>query len=130
MIVNGLKTIRERDSESAKLATYGMAGFKVTTLISADKIVEKIPVWLGAEDSVEVITEKEVKVTLPLSKKEPKVTIVYDTPVKAPIKKGDVLAHLIIKDENINEKVNLLAVKDIEKAGYFKRVKQIISSWF
>ena len=107
-----------------------MAGFKVTTLISADKIVEKIPVWLGAEDSVEVITEKEVKVTLPLSKKEPKVTIVYDTPVKAPIKKGDVLAHLIIKDENINEKVNLLAVKDIEKAGYFKRVKQIISSWF
>ena len=130
VIVNGLKTIRERDSESAKLATYGMAGFKVTTLISADKIVEKIPVWLGAEDSVEVITEKEVKVTLPLSKKEPKVTIVYDTPVKAPIKKGDVLAHLIIKDENINEKVNLLAVKDIEKAGYFKRVKQIISSWF
>ena len=130
VIVNGLKTIRERDSESAKLATYGMAGFKVTTLISADKIVEKIPVWLGAEDSVEVITEKEVKVTLPLSKKEPKVTIVYDTPVKAPIKKGDVLAHLIIKDENINEKVNLLAIKDIEKAGYFKRVKQIISSWF
>ena len=130
VIVNGLKSIRERDEESSKLATYGMAGFKVITLISKDKLVEKIPVWLGTEDFVEVITEKEVKVTLPRSKKEPKVSIVYDTPVTAPIKKGDVLAHLVIKDENINTKVNLLATKDIEKAGYFKRVKQIILSWF
>ena len=73
LVVNGLKTIKERDEESSKLATYGMAGFKVITLISKDKIVEKIPVWLGAEDFVEVITDKEVKVTLPRSKKEPKV---------------------------------------------------------
>ena len=130
LVVNGLKSIRERDEESSKLATYGMAGFKVITLISKDKVVEKIPVWLGTEDEVEVITDREVKVTLPRSKKEPKVSIVYDTPVTAPIKKGDVLAHLVIKDENINTKVNLLATKDIEKAGYFKRVKQIILSWF
>lgn len=130
LVVNGLKTIRERDEESAKLATYGMAGFQTRTLISKDKVVEKLPVWLGTEDTVDVITEKELKITLSRSKKEPKVMISYDTPVKAPIKKGDVLAHLIIKNENISEKVNLLAAKDIEKAGYFKRVKQIISSWF
>ena len=130
LVVNGLKSIRERDEESAKLAKYGLAGFKVLTLISKGKVVEKIPVWLGTEDFVEVVTDRELKLTLPLTKKEPKVMISYDTPVKAPVKKGDVLATLIIKDTDLNERVNLVATKDIEKAGYFKRVKQIISSWF
>ena len=130
LIVNGLKTIRERDEESTKLATYGMAGFKVKTLVSKGKIAEKIPVWLGTEDFIEVETEKELKLTLPRSKKEPTILISYDTPVKAPVKKGDVLGQLIIKDVNINETINLLATKDIEKAGYFKRIKQIFMSWF
>lgn len=130
LVVNGLNTIRERDEESSKLATYGMAGFKVTTLVKKDKVVTQIPVWLGEADFVDVITEKELKVTLPRSKKEPKIFISYDTPVKAPIKKGDVLAKLIIKDKDFNQTINLLATKNVEKAGYFKRVKQIISSWF
>lgn len=130
LVINGLESMQARDEESRRLATYGTAGFMTSTLVAKDKVVESIPVWLGTEDTVDAITEKEYKMTHARGKKTPKITISYNTPVVAPIKKGDIIATLKIGEGENQASMNLLAAKDIEKAGYFKRLKQTLKSWF
>ncbi len=130
LVVNGLESMKERDEESRRLATYGSAGFITSTLVAKDKVVDSIPVWLGKEDSVEVITEKEYKMTHARGKKTPHITISYNSPIVASVKKGDIIATLKIGEGETVETMNLLAAKDVEKAGYFKRLKQTIKSWF
>lgn len=130
LVVNGLESMKDRDEESRRLAAYGTAGFITTTLVAKNRVVESIPVWLGEEDSVEAITETEYKMTHARGKKKPKIIISYNSPVVAPIKKGDVIATLKIGEADELKTINLLANKDVGKAGYFKRLKQTIKSWF
>lgn len=130
LVVNGLESMKERDEESRRLATYGSNGFITSTLVVKDKVVDTIPVWLGQEDGVDAVTEKEYKMTHAKGRKTPVIKISYNSPIVAPVKKGDIIATLKIGEGETVETMNLLAAKDVEKAGYFKRLKQTIKSWF
>lgn len=130
LVINGLNSMKERDEESRRLATYGSNGFITSTLVVKDKVVDTIPVWLGQEDGVDAVTEKEYKMTHAKGRKTPVIKISYNSPIVAPVKKGDIIATLKIGEGETVETMNLLAAKDVEKAGYFKRLKQTIKSWF
>ncbi|MBQ8251316.1 MAG: D-alanyl-D-alanine carboxypeptidase [Alphaproteobacteria bacterium] len=130
LVVNGLSSMKERDEESRRLATYGSNGFITTTLVVKDKVVDTIPVWLGQEEGVDAVTEKEYRMTRAKGKKTPIIKISYNSPIVAPVKKGDIIATLKIGEGETVETMNLLAAKDVKKAGYFKRLKQTIKSWF
>lgn len=130
LVINGLESMKDRDEESRRFATYGSAGFMTSTLVAKNKVVESIPVWLGTEDSVDAVTEKEYRMTHARGRKTPNITISYNSPIVAPIKKGDVIATLKIGEGEQVETMNLLAAKDVAKAGYFKRLKQTLKSWF
>ncbi len=130
LVVNGLSSMKERDEESRRLATYGSNGFITTTLVVKDKVVDTIPVWLGQEEGVDAVTEKEYRMTHAKGRKTPIIKISYNSPIVAPVKKGDIIATLKIGEGETVETMNLLAAKDVEKAGYFKRLKQTIKSWF
>ena len=130
LVVNGLNSDKERSVAARNLANYGGAGFVRTKIATRDAVVDTIPVQLGTEDGVNALVERDFYVTQARGKKLPTVKLVYDTPVKAPIKKGTVLGALEINGGEKITKIDVVAEKDIQKAGYFKRVKQIISSWF
>jgi len=130
LVVNGLSSMKERDEESRRLATYGSNGFITTTLVVKDKVVDTIPIWLGQEEGVDAVTEKEYRMTHAKGRKTPIIKISYNSPIVAPVKKGDIIATLKIGEGETVETMNLLAAKDVEKAGYFKRLKQTIKSWF
>lgn len=130
LVLNGLKTSKQRDFESNRLASYGARSFITRTIVEKDKVIESIPVWLGEVDTVDAVTEKNYRITQELTKRIPTVTLSYDTPVSAPIKKGDVIAMLKIDNGSKIDTVKLLAATDVKKAGYFKKLKQIILSWF
>ena len=130
LVVNGLDSEKSRSIEAKKLANYGGAGFATRQVVMHGAVGAEIPVWLGTVDTVEAVAETDYYVTQPTGRKLPSIKVVYDTPIKAPVKKGDVIASLEIENQDKVKKINLIAAKDVEKAGYFKRVKQIISSWF
>ena len=130
LVVNGLNSEKERSVEARNLANYGGAGFVRTQIASRDAVVATVPVWFGSVDVVDALVERDFYVTQARGKKLPTVKLVYDTPVKAPIKKGAVIGTLEINEGEKITKIDVVAAKDVQKAGYFKRVKQIISSWF
>lgn len=130
LVINGLKSMRERQSEAQKLMNWGLMGFENVLLIKKGQPIEKIPVWLGKQEEVEVVAANSFTATQPKgSKNMNNIKVVYDSPVMAPIQKGQKLGSLIIQSDSGEQFVDLIADQSVEKVGYFGKMKKIIFSW-
>lgn len=128
MVVNGLKTMADRSKESKSLISWGMANFENAQILSPEKTLVEVPVWLGKEKTVPAVPDEQLVYTIN-KWDNPKIEsqVQYNQPVKAPIKKGQYLGTITTKLPNgqmVERK--LLAGKDIEKLGYFAKVKALI----
>jgi D-alanyl-D-alanine carboxypeptidase (penicillin-binding protein 5/6) len=60
-----------------------------------------------------------------------KLSVVYDGPIKAPIKAGQHVADLVVKTADTPPQLMpLVAEKDVEEAGFFRRIWLAIKSIF
>ena len=128
MVINGLKTMAERAAESQKVMSWGAANFENVHILSPGKKLADVPVWLGEELTVPSASQDEVIQTIPKwDTPEIKSVIRFDGPVKAPIKVGQKLGEIttILPDGN-TQKNNLVAMKDVQKLGYFAKIKALL----
>ena len=121
---SGFETKNDRSSESAKLLTYGLTNFDLVKINDQNKPIEKIDVWLGKEDQVGVYVNQDIYKTIKKAKKKLlKVTIKYDGPIEAPIKKNEVVGKMkVVYDQELIGEYNLLAIKDVEKVNMITRL--------
>ncbi|MDD4556975.1 MAG: D-alanyl-D-alanine carboxypeptidase [Alphaproteobacteria bacterium] len=123
-VLSGMSSMKERSEESEKLMSWGFRNFDNYQLLTKDKKIKDIPVWMGDRKMVSVYPQRDVTMSLSkLDANRVKMTIVYDTPVKAPIKQGDVLGQIRIEipeKETIN--IPLVASDTVYKKGFFSRV--------
>ena len=126
---SGFKTKNSRSKESTKLLTYGLTNFDLVEIAKSKIAFQKIDVWLGKEDSVEAYTDQDIYKTIKKAKKKLlKVTIKYDGPVEAPIKKDQKIAKLrIVYDQELVGEYDLLAMKDIKKVNILSRLMKSIN---
>tara|TARA_B100000427_G_scaffold230608_1_gene193775 strand:- start:66 stop:1217 length:1152 start_codon:yes stop_codon:yes gene_type:complete len=128
-VASGFKTKKERSRESAKLLAWGRTHFDLIEIVKKDSELTELDVWLGNKDKVKVYVNKNVYKTIPKARKRYlKAIVEYQGPVKAPIKKNDVLGILKIfyKDEIINE-YEVLAFEDIKKLNIINRLIKSIN---
>ena len=121
---SGFETKNSRSKESAKLLTWGLTNFDTVEIAKKNEKFDELDVWLGKKSKVSVHSDQDIFKTLPKAKKRfLKGKIIYEGPIKAPIKKNDNLAILKIfyKDELINE-FNLFSTEDIKKVNIFSRI--------
>ena len=126
---SGFNTKNDRSRESAKLLTWGLTNFDLIEIAKANKPFEEIDVWLGKKDTVKTYLKEDIYKTIPKARKKLlKVTINYNGPIEAPIKKDDILGKIKIsyKGEIINE-YNLLSYEDIKKLNIFSRLMKSIN---
>ena len=110
------------DQESLKLLTYGLTNFDLVEISKSDQPINKVEVWLGKENSVDVYTKENIYKTIKRVKKL-KIKVVYNGPVEAPIQKDQPIAKLkIIYDEELIDEYDLLAFKEIDKVNIFSRL--------
>ncbi len=121
---SGFETKNARSRESSKLLTYGLTNFDVVEINNANKTIDKVDVWLGKEDQVDVYVNENIYKTIKKAKKRLlKVALKYEGPVEAPIKKNDILGKFrVVYDEELIGEYELLAAKDIEKVNIFTRL--------
>ncbi|MGI9382360.1 MAG: D-alanyl-D-alanine carboxypeptidase family protein, partial [Methyloligellaceae bacterium] len=122
-VVNGLKSKRQRQSETRKLLEWGFRSFKQWKLFDADETVGEALVWGGSKRYVQLVGKGDVHILLPrTSNRKIKASIVYEGPLKPPIKKGDQVAILrvVTPNETTNE-VPLYAAEDIGSSGVMMR---------
>ena len=128
-VASGFNTKNERSKESAKLLMWGMSNFDVVEISKKESEITELDVWLGKKRMVKVYTKNDIYKTIPKARKKYlKVTIDYNGPVKAPIKKDDILGKLKIsyKDKIIDEH-DLLAFENVKKLNIFSRLIRSIN---
>ena len=132
MVVAGLTSFNQRIEESVRLISWGFSAWMAKPLFSANAKVGSAKVQLGSSDEVSLIAPRNLAVTLPAGLGGvPKVSIVYNGPLKAPIAKGQHVADLVVTTADTPpQHMPLVAGEAVEEAGFFGRLwiglKQLI----
>ncbi len=121
LVVNGLKSGRDRAEEGARLLGWGLSGFENVMLFTVGDTVGEADVVLGKDQTVPLKIKQDVLVTLPKSEKdEVEVKIQYNGPIKAPVSAGDEIGSMIVDIPGMAPlEYPLFAAKNVEKQGFF-----------
>jgi D-alanyl-D-alanine carboxypeptidase (penicillin-binding protein 5/6) len=133
MVVAGLDSFNGRIQESVKFMDWGFRSWKSQPLFAKGKRVGEAKVQLGSEDTVVLLAPRNLAVTLPagLASGNVRVKIVYDGPVKAPIKQGQHIANLVVQTgDTAPQTMPLIAAEAVDEAGFFGRLWAGIASLF
>ena len=120
---SGFETKSSRSKESSKILTYGLTNFDLVEVVKAKQPIEKIDVWLGKKH-VDVYVDQDIYKTIKKAKKRLlKVSVKYNGPIEAPVKKDQVVGKLrVVYDEEIFGEYDLLASTNVEKVNIFTRL--------
>ncbi len=131
LVLNGMNTMRERSEESERLMDWAFANFEDVTLFAAGDVVDQAPVWLGASPTVPLVGAQDLTVTMPRNwRKNAKVQISYDAPVRAPVAKGATLGKLSVAGDGVpSMDVPLLAGADVPKLSLPGRAMAVLSHY-
>ena len=126
---SGFNTKNDRSRESAKLLTWGLTNFDLVEITKANTPIEDIDVWLGKKDTVKTYIKNDIYKTIPKGKKRLlKVSLNYNGPIQAPIKKDDILGKLKLTfDGELIEEYDLLAYEDVKKLNVFSRLMKSVN---
>ena len=95
LVINGLKTAKDRAEEGRKLLQWGFRAFEAKTLFNADDVIGTAQLFGGAEGSVPLVADGPVKVLLPRGGTERlTASILYTGPIAAPVQQGAQIARL------------------------------------
>ena len=124
MVVAGLDSFNGRITESVKFMDWGFKAWTAKPLFPKGKRVETADVQLGDAATVGLVAPRNLAVTLPAgAAANMSVKVVYDGPVKAPIKAGQHIADLVVTTpETGAQTMPLVAETDVGEVGFFGRL--------
>ena len=132
MVVAGLPSFNGRVEESVKFMDWGFRAWQAKPLVAQGRQVATAEVQMGSASTVGLVAGKPLSVTLP-GGMSPSLAakVVYDGPVKAPIKAGDHIADLVVTSPGLPEqRLPLVAASDVATAGFFGRAWAGLRSFF
>ena len=127
-IVLGEDVGKVRNEETAELLDYGFNMYKVDLVKSKDEVITDIKIDKGDKDKISVSSNEDLLVL----KKKSELSKDYDletklNEIKLPIKEGDVLGKVLVKEGNkIIKEAELVANESVNKLGYFKTLLETI----
>ena len=124
LVINGLKTSRARSSEAARLLDWGFRDTVIYPLFKKGEEIEKADVWLGEQQKVSLVFGKPLILTLTRkARRSLKVKLKYDSPIPAPIKKGDQVGLIFVEANNMNTiKIPVIVAAEVQQQGSLGRL--------
>ena len=121
---SGFETKSSRSRESSKLLTYGLTNFDLVEINKSNEPIDQVNVWLGKKKAVDVYVNKDIYKTIKKAKKKLlKVSIRYDGPIEAPVKKDQKVGSFrVVYDEELIGEYDLLALNNVQKVNIFTRL--------
>lgn len=125
VVLNGEKGESDRSADAKKLFDYGTKAFKEATVFDPGEIISEARVWGGSRYFVPLVSEGAAHIIVPRGSTGTgrlKASLVYQGPLKAPVKKGDAVGYLKVESpEGIISKVPVFASMDVPKSGVLAR---------
>lgn len=123
LVLNGLPSEKARADESVRLLDWGFRSFKPYKLFTAGTPIENAPVWQGTYSEVPLVSTTDVDLILSTEqRKDMKVSVVYQTPVIAPVAAGQRIGTIRIEAPEMPvREFPLVAGGAVERQGIFSR---------
>ena len=131
-IVLGEKEGKVRNKETEELLDYGFNQYEMIKIKEKGEILKEINIDKANPNKVTVTLDKDILVLQKRNnpKKEYTSEIKIDN-LKLPLKKGDVIGKLLVKDgTNTIKQVNLVSNEEIKKENFFKLWLNVIKNVF
>ena len=97
VVLNGMKRERDRATEARRLLDVGYREFKDYRLADNSKTVGDAELWGGVKNTVGVTVKDPLVILLPVeSRRDMKVTLRYDGPLRAPVSAGQQIGTLTV----------------------------------
>ena len=127
MVLNGMKSKKQRALESNRLMDFMFREFRKYTFYKEGEIVSTANVWLGKEAKIPLVLETELSRVLSKSERSnTKITINYDDPIQAPLSFGDEVGTLWLEVNSVREEIPIIAGKDVGQLPILNRITEAI----
>ena len=123
VVVNGLKSDKERADEAKKLLDWGFRSFEQRILFAEGQTIGSAKVYGGASGYVPLVATGLARVMLPKSGPEKLIArIVYRGPVPAPVEQGQQIGVLKVwRNDNVILEMPLKAAESVGKGNMPQR---------
>lgn len=131
-VVMGEPSSNIRNSEVSTLIDYGYNLWQREIYVTPDEIIDTVPVEKGIKEKANIVVMDDVSSINKKGHKMGEITYEVDVKnIKAPVKKGEVVGNLTIKEDGkVVTNVDVTVEESIEKAGiftiYIRYLKDII----
>ena len=121
-VVMGEPTSKMRNKEISEMFDYAFAHYDITDLLKNRKDLGKYRVDSGTSEYVKVVPMEEVTSLRKKGEEYGKVKLdVSINNLKAPLKKGDIIGSLVVKEnDKIVKRIPLTVFKDVKKINFFE----------
>jgi serine-type D-Ala-D-Ala carboxypeptidase (penicillin-binding protein 5/6) len=124
VVVNGLKTAKDRSDEAKKILEFGHRGFESKRLFAEGQVIGYARLFGGSSRSVALVGDGAIGVLMPKNGSTERVSakIVYAGPVPAPVKQGQQIANLnVYRGDNTVAEIPLFAAENVERGNLPRR---------
>jgi len=124
MVLSGMTSFNQRIDQSVSFMNWGFRAWQAKPLVAKGVKVQTAEVQLGDASEVGLVAPKNLTVTVPAGLgSDLKTKVVYKGPIKAPFKKGDHIADLVVSGPDLApQTLPLVADADVGAAGFFGRM--------
>ena len=131
-VIFGAPSIQDRATQTREILAWGYANFETKNVQAANQVLAKSKVWFGKENDVQIGLAETFNVTMPKGQANAiKTQLVVQPKLTAPLKKGQVVGKYVASlDGKVIAEKPLVALKDVEEAGFFARMLDHIKQFF
>ena len=121
-VASGFPTKNLRSSESLKLLNWGFRNSNTFEVSKKGISFFELETWLGKKNKIKAITKEDYFITV--NKKDIRnlsVSLNYNGPILAPVKKDEKIAEIVVKNKDeVVKTLPLYAQEDLKKVNFFK----------
>ena len=127
MVLNGMKSMKQRSSESRRLIDLMFREFKLYRFYDKGQPVDRANVWLGTKNKIGLVLEEPLHLVMARSdRRKMKVSVNWNDPVPAPITAGQAIGTLVLELPSGKTTYPLLAAENVDGLGMFDRVGEAL----
>jgi D-alanyl-D-alanine carboxypeptidase (penicillin-binding protein 5/6) len=125
VVATGLKSMKGRSQEAERIVDFAFREFDNYRIVHKGDEVDQAAVWEGEATKVKLTAAADLVVTLPrTARKEMKVTVAYDSPLKAPVAAGAVVGTLTMTaPDQPAQSVPVVSAGEVGRLGALGRMQ-------
>jgi D-alanyl-D-alanine carboxypeptidase (penicillin-binding protein 5/6) len=136
LVMNGLKSEKERSEEARKLLEWGFRSFERVELFATSQAIVQADVFGGTADTVGVVPKGTLPLLIPHGQRDQiKARVVYQGPLKAPVREGQEIGKVTVSvGDDISRDAPVFASDDVPVGTVRQRaldgLKELLVGWW